>query len=77
MHARGRRTNDPDELLAQTEAGTEPPGSDAAPLPTNNAEIGEALARHRAAFEAGDVFGAGLLDRLIADLRGSGAGSTG
>jgi len=72
----GRRMNGLDELLALTEAGREPPGSDAAPLPTSNAEIGEALARHRGAFEAGDVFGAGLIERLINDLRGSDPSST-
>jgi glutamine synthetase len=72
----GRRMNDLDELLAQTKAGADTPGPDAAPLPASNAEIGEALARHRAAFEAGDVFGAGLIERLIDDLRGSGPGST-
>jgi glutamine synthetase len=73
----GRRMSDLEDLLARTEAGREPPPADAAPLPTSRAEIGNALARDRAAFEAGGVFPPPLLDRLIADLSGAPGSATG
>jgi glutamine synthetase len=69
----GRGMADLDELLARTDAGADAAGSDAPALPTTGAEIGDALARHRAAFEAHGVFGAAFVDRLIADLRGDGS----
>jgi glutamine synthetase len=59
------------QLLEQTTAARvkEDPG-DAEKLPRNFREVGEALAAHRDMLAAGDVFPAGLLDNLIANLLG-------
>jgi glutamine synthetase len=66
----GRGMNDLAELLARTEAGAVAVEGDTGGLPTAAPQVGDALDRHRAAFEAGGTFPTGLLDHLIADLRG-------
>ncbi len=43
--------------------------SGAARVPGSRAQVAEALEAHRAAFEAGEVFPDGLLDRTLTDLR--------
>ncbi|MHC4947113.1 MAG: type I glutamate--ammonia ligase, partial [Planctomycetota bacterium] len=68
-HAHGR--DDLDALLERTGAGAPAAGAadgtDA--LPRCPAEIADALARHRGALEAGEVFPAAFIDALVADLR--------
>ncbi|MHC4949273.1 MAG: type I glutamate--ammonia ligase, partial [Planctomycetota bacterium] len=68
-HARGR--DDLEALLGRTGTPAPAPGEagGADALPRCPAEIAGALARHRGALEAGEVFPPAFIDALLADLR--------
>jgi glutamine synthetase len=68
----GARMGHLDDLLNRTEAGSEDVGADAPALPSTRARVGDAVARGRAALEAGGVFPTVLLDLLIVDRRDPG-----
>jgi glutamine synthetase len=61
----GARVRHLDDLLARTEAGSEDFGTDAPAMPSTRARVADAVARGRAALEAGGVFPTTLLDLVI------------
>ncbi len=61
--------DDLDEVVARSEAGRADP-EDLASIPLDRHEVAEHLARHRAWFEAGDVFPPAYLDSILALLEG-------
>jgi glutamine synthetase len=66
---RGAATADLDTLLEATAASSASGvGGRTRPVPRNFAEVAAAVAEHRSLFEAGDVFPAPLLNRLVSDL---------
>ena len=66
---KGARTEGLDELLEATSAtSVREGGGRAAAVPWSFREVALAVAEHREAFEAGGVFPAPLLDRLVSDL---------
>jgi glutamine synthetase len=67
----GRDTPDLDRLLASASAASPAArAGDATPVPAKRAEVGRALASHRAAFEAGGVFPPALIQEVLERLTG-------
>ncbi len=66
----GRETQDLDDLLQRTSAEEAAArAARATRLPSNFAEVADALQRYRGTLELGGTFPAALIDRLLASLK--------
>ena len=65
----GREMKDLGRLLQRTSSQAAAEGN-AAPVPRGFRQVAEALAQHRETLERGGVFPSGLIDRVLARLRG-------
>jgi glutamine synthetase len=66
----GREMKDLSELLQRTSSPAAAEKGAAEPVPRGFGQVAEALALHREALERGGVFPSGLIDRVLARLRG-------